>query len=543
MVEPYDPCPCGSGKKYKFCCKQRKAEREQMNQGPSLRVLANDDAFDPAAFEGLIGGDLEEAERFNNRGNRLFQQGAYKDALKWFEKARDAAPFYPPASNNLALCHYALGDLEEAIRVQQECLNECLPLNPFGSASLSVFLLVAGDEQASRDALDEALDSDMLNSDACVKVCETLARFKRHKDIIELTGEHAAIYSNDPGLHFYAGVAAANLGMKDEALASLRRVHVGYYKARMAQRYIDWLKADSPPLSVMGDWPYLLSQEICPLKIMEAQIQKDEAAWSASLIALHLCEAMLNESLDDIEKMLPYMRICKHPETDRMLGHIIKGKVGPDALRLHALTLLHERGVIKRNEPVTLFMNGAYRETIYQGAQLNPAHRFGPELPPHLQQRYEKAVRAAHEKFVVWKELGEEFRQIAVAAPDFYPARFNQATCLLHQGQHKKAEALLKPIVADHPEYLFAAGALVQLYLRTGRAKKAGELIQTIEIPDETHPSAMAQWMVAQTLYAEEMDDMDTAMRCIESAKNIDPNSPLILDLYQRLRGGSAPHR
>lgn len=23
IVAPYDPCPCGSGKKFKFCCRQR----------------------------------------------------------------------------------------------------------------------------------------------------------------------------------------------------------------------------------------------------------------------------------------------------------------------------------------------------------------------------------------------------------------------------------------------------------------------------------------------------------------------------------------
>ena len=26
-ANPYDPCPCGSGKKFKFCCRQEQAER------------------------------------------------------------------------------------------------------------------------------------------------------------------------------------------------------------------------------------------------------------------------------------------------------------------------------------------------------------------------------------------------------------------------------------------------------------------------------------------------------------------------------------
>jgi len=34
-AKPYDPCPCGSGKKFKFCCRQEKADRRGAHFSPS----------------------------------------------------------------------------------------------------------------------------------------------------------------------------------------------------------------------------------------------------------------------------------------------------------------------------------------------------------------------------------------------------------------------------------------------------------------------------------------------------------------------------
>ena len=34
-ANPYDPCPCGSGKKFKFCCRQENADRQGAHFSPS----------------------------------------------------------------------------------------------------------------------------------------------------------------------------------------------------------------------------------------------------------------------------------------------------------------------------------------------------------------------------------------------------------------------------------------------------------------------------------------------------------------------------
>ncbi len=124
---------------------------------------------------------------------------------------------------------------------------------------------------------------------------------------------------------------------------------------------------------------------------------------------------------------------------------------------------------------------------------------------------------------------------ILTASPDFYPARFNYAVSLLHQKRLDEAEPILLKLVNKHPDYLFAKASLVQLYLQTGRPTQASELIQTTALPEETHPTAMAQWMAAQALFHADQEDYKSARRCIESAHNIAPENQVVSKIHRHI--------
>ena len=366
-IEPYSPCPCGSGKKYKFCCYQKARERETA-KGPSFFSSASSPDMDGAVPEGVLVGDLAEGRRFCDRGLRLMAAGKFEQAIPLFRQSSAAAPFVYTAANNLAVCLFATGRLDEAIRTQAESLKAVPFPNPFGLSNLVTFHTVNGDEAAAQRYLGEALACGLPSADACVKVCEVLARFKRHREILGLADRSG--YGDDPGVCFFTGVAAANLSDRTRALRDLRRMPLGHYKAEMARRYLECLGEKTTPHTVRGDWPYLFAHEICPFEVARNELEKDKADWLSRRVVVDFCEAILNESSAEPENGIRMLIHAKHPEAVELLWIIAKGTFGPDSLRMEAIQELDARGKLDRQQGIDVFLNGKRGKVAVSG---NPA--------------------------------------------------------------------------------------------------------------------------------------------------------------------------
>lgn len=107
------------------------------------------------------------------------------------------------SANNLALCLFITGKLDEAIRVQRQSFVDSPFPNPFGLANLSIFFLFLGDEKGAENAVSTAVTLKAPNPDATAKVCESFARFKRHYHIIATAD--ASDYGRDPDVCFFSG--------------------------------------------------------------------------------------------------------------------------------------------------------------------------------------------------------------------------------------------------------------------------------------------------------------------------------------------------
>lgn len=119
-MDPYSPCPCGSGKKYKFCCFQKQREREAQASHPSFwSASSSEEPFDEQP-DSLLVGDMHEGKILCDKGLRLMAAGDFEKAIPLFRRSIAEAPFVYTAANNLALCLYITGNLEEALRVQSE---------------------------------------------------------------------------------------------------------------------------------------------------------------------------------------------------------------------------------------------------------------------------------------------------------------------------------------------------------------------------------------------------------------------------------------
>lgn len=529
----YKPCPCGSGKKYKFCCHVKR--RESAASRPPLRVLSGSDGDEYADFVDdpewmSVAPELIDASRRDSdKGFKLMKKNHFRQAMPWFRKALERVPVVYTPANNLALCLFVTGDLDEAIAVQEQNLEDSPLPNPFGLANLATFYWIRGDEKAAKDYIEEAMSLPFPSVDTCIKICEVLARLKRHQAILDVAD--SSIYGDHSDVSFFSGVAAANLGKKGRAKEDLRRVGIGYHKADMARRYLQHLQERSTPQTVLGDWPYLLAFEICPQVLVEAEMKADEKGWCKRRILVQFTEALLNESADDPVKMLGLLAYATHPDANIILWTIVNGSFGPDALRGRALSMLQERGEVKADQPIEMLVNGKRTSVQSVGMKLNPEIRFGGDLPVHLEKIYTKAIQDAQKRNPNWKKVGEAYQEVIRELPEFYPARYNYATTLMQRERYAEAEPILRELTEQHPGYLFATSTLLQLYMMQQREAEAESLFMSVKMPEETHPSAMISWLAAQYLYLDRKGEYDAADQCLDMLRDLNPDHPLVSGL------------
>lgn len=479
----------------------------------------------------VIGGNLEESHRLCNRGLKLMAAGKFKKAIPLFRQATAEAPFVYTPANNLALCLFATEQLEEAIRIQSESLELSPLANPFGLASLATFHFINGDETTALRCLDELLEMKLPSDDACVKVCETLARFKRHQAILDLAD--ASGYNKVSSVCFYTGVAAANLGKRERARHDLSQVSRGDPHADIARHYLQHLSDESVPYTIRGDWPYLSPIEVCPYALLLEGVKLDPSSWLPRRIAVDFIEAMLNESIDDPDVAIEMLLQLKHPEAQELLWLIAKGTIGPDSLRLKALNGLQQSGMVKNGETMEVFVDGERRKISTAGTKLDPDLRFAKQLPKALDRIYTKAIKAGQKNNPDWQSIGDIYRRVIKEETEFFPARYNYAISLIHRGQMAEAEPILHKLIDQHPEYLFAQATLLQMLVIDERLDEAEDLLKATAIPETTHPDAMVAWLIAQFLYHENAECFDEALACIRAAHEIAPDHPMVKRIMQ----------
>jgi tetratricopeptide (TPR) repeat protein len=508
-IDSYSPCPCGSGKKYRFCC-QRKNKTTPARQSSALPPI--------------IISDMEKNERLHSKGMRYMQLGKFEQAIPCFAKIAKLEKISSSPANNLALCLFLTGKQDEAIRVQRQNLENSLLPNPFGVANLSMFLMILGDEAGAEKAVSHAATLKAINPDATAKVCEMLARLRRHQDII--TTADASDFGKDPNVLFYTGVAAANLGDYTRAIEDLRRVPYEHVKASMTQQYLQHLESKTQPNTIRKDWPYLLPSEFY---IINNQGKRDDAMKEALLTGRYMVdfvEVALNTGQDGAaDGLIEMLRLSRHPEAIALLRLIMEGNFGSDQLRINAAKILTRKGEIKKGEEFEILHKGKPSKQQVFSINLNSDFVFG-EIPPAIEKQYRNLVMAGRKPSANWREISLGYEKLSREAPQYYPVHYNYAVSLVHIKRSTEAESILRRIVDEHPAYLFARATLLTILAADGRLTEAKNLVAATNFPDETHPGAYIAWLVAMTQYHEELGQNAAAFATIKAAHELAPDDP-----------------
>lgn len=139
-----DPCPCGSGRKYKHCCGSGAAAQRGLvvAQPVAAGVAAAGAAADPAAQLMLA--------------VRLHDSGAVAEAERIYRGVLLRAPRHPDALHLLGMAELQQGRIGEAVRLLRQAV-QVQPGSAFFHAHLGAALKAAGDFSAALSCYDEAV--------------------------------------------------------------------------------------------------------------------------------------------------------------------------------------------------------------------------------------------------------------------------------------------------------------------------------------------------------------------------------------------------
>ncbi len=162
-----DPCPCGSGKKYKQCCEQAGVVPIQPNHSPQF---SPQQALQSAMAQHQTG-NLMQAEALYKQVLRTLpkqpdalhllgliakQKGDFKTAVQLMKQSLTENPNYVEAYVNLGATYQEIDNLNEAA----DCYRKALALRPNYAevhSNLGVVLKVQGDLHASAQSFIAAL--------------------------------------------------------------------------------------------------------------------------------------------------------------------------------------------------------------------------------------------------------------------------------------------------------------------------------------------------------------------------------------------------
>lgn len=206
----YSPCPCGSGKKFKFCCLE--VVKNSLGDWPTMSEITQVVRTFQHPF-GMVNGidpiEDHEAIELMRKGIEERNASNYGEAIAIFRKSRELKPKLYTSWNNEAMCLWYSGNFDEAVKIQKEGLEHSADANAYGWAQLAEFRYFLGDNDGYADCVGRALAIPPITADAATKVCAALARMRRHKDIIAYAGKSG--FDEEPWMSFYSGVAALNL--------------------------------------------------------------------------------------------------------------------------------------------------------------------------------------------------------------------------------------------------------------------------------------------------------------------------------------------
>ena len=497
----YGPCPCGSGKKFKFCCMQNVRDHLPDNPTQAEVTMEVRKAMQPYGMINDID-PVEDREAIDimQRGVKERDRRNLDEALRLFRQSREMKPKLYTSWNNEATCLWECGRFEDAVKVQNDGLALSFDCNSFGWAQLAEFQYFLGRDEECAESLARATSIPPITDDCATKVCAALALLKRHADIVEYARKSG--FDKSPWVAFYSGIAAMNVGDMETARCLLDIAYdgdVGGTLVDIAQwDIIDGEKESKCPY---GEWQYFIpeSYEAGPLMGRAMAERRPEHE---------------NVVCDLLEFML-----AEHQITKKDALEAIESYGGRRSKRLREWLATTDAFDVVSSEYDPYESSGdeiAAQKMLadigFEAVTLDESVEPGEKLKGEDDAIFRKAIenyKHARLGSKKWIKARDTFKDVYERHPDFFRAGFNYATMLQEEGETAGVVEIAEKIAAEHPEYAYAQAALVRSAIDVGDLAKAEKLVRAYRPPVRMHPLEYRAWLRAQlAFYMAKHDDV-----------------------------------
>ena len=507
----YSECPCGSGKKFKFCCYPsirgdlpRDPTRADVTDAIRMRSrMAR--LMAPTDKPGVL--DLDRFHELIGLGLRHLHSGRYREAESVLLQAKDEFGMLPTPYNNLALCAFVQGNLKEAEKWAKEVVRKFPAENPFGLAMYADIRYLNGDIAGALDIINRAEQITPPSVDQAVRVCESMAHFKNHGRIVRYAEKSG--YADDPNMALFLGIALANLGRYDEAARSLRFAVRGT-QPDYAARILDDVTAGRRPQTICGDWMYFTPESFTLLPVLMKSVKDgggQQVDLSSEAIA-EMVEVETNAGLIADSEAIKILSKSLSKRAEQMLNALRSDASRPARVRkaaekaYAALFAGNDLGERLRSMQDGQIQNMIITEEAATHAPLDPAY----------EESYLKAVRITLDPSSKKSELKDALRlleDLHAKIPDNPAVSNNYASALARLGRAKEVEAIIRECFAQHPEYVFGAANYLMHLMAAGKMDEARAMIENYRLPQRIHPDAYLSWLRVELLYYDMIGDKE----------------------------------
>jgi Tfp pilus assembly protein PilF len=356
----------------------------------------------------------------------------------------------------------------------------------------------------------------------------------------------------NPMLYHFAAVAAMRLGDEEQARQYWQKTLELNPNSELARANLADLQ--KPVHERHSPWPFSLRQWISERAISDMVKQWEAAIRRNSDQAMTRAARRYLKQHPQLVPLLPLLfergdpagrefafDMVRLAETDDLLALLpdfALGQYGPDEMRYKALHLAREAGLIPEGT-VRMWLKGQWQEIVLFDFEIHdqPVKKHLPQVEGWAAEATEALRRNDGTK------AEQLLKQALDISPDEPSLLNNLAMAYSAQGRQQEAEALLRQIHRDHPDYFFGRVGMANLYLQEGNIEQADALLHPLLSQQRMHISEFTALAVAYIQLFLAKDAPEAAQHWLDMWAGIDPNDPELRYWQRQVRLRHSPKK
>jgi tetratricopeptide (TPR) repeat protein len=527
-------------------------EHEQAAEMRKHAAELEEELTDFLSEHGLMGAEGLELAALHEQVGTYLEQHDMKRALEIAHEFLQRKPDFPPVLNNVSQAYYAEGKLEQAIETAQQALALDAD-NMHALSNMTRYLCMQGRPEEAQEWAEHLKTLKPDNLDHLAKQAEALSFLGDDEGVLAVfqaaqeqdmpqRGQNMAL------LYHLAAVATMRQGDEKEAQRLWKQaLKVAPWFALARDNLED---ARKPAGQRHAPWPFSLGEWLSESRIQAMAAPIERLAKSSKANDSRSLTKQVQRWLQnypEMVKVLPMLldrgdpmgrefalRVAieaDHPELHEALHDFALSPRGPDADRNRAANTAREADLLPAGM-IKMWLKGEQREVMLMGFEITgePEHKHNPKT----------AQLAADAAVALSENRPEDSEALLLQAlklePDAPDLKNNLAMAYALQGDNKRAEAMIREIHQQHPDYFFATISVARMHTREGELEEARALLESLLTRKRFHTSEFVHLCEAEIEFWMAKGEKEGAHSWLNLWEQVDPENPRLISWKARMK-------